>query len=84
MFSLRYYRRLIGNLRVLGHDDAGFVVEASYAVYATDVVDGTTEIFSAGKYRDKIVTAADGGLRFKEKVVIAHTSSIPKNLSVPL
>ena len=83
VFSLRYYRRLIGNIRVLEQNDGRFEVEANYAIYATDIVDGTTEIFSTGKYCDKIVTA-DGALKFKEKVVIADTASIPKNLSVPL
>ena len=83
VFSLRYYRRLISNIRILGQDEACHQVEANYAVYATDVVDGTTEIFSTGKYQNKIVER-DGVFRFKEKIVIADTASIPKNLSVPL
>ena len=84
VFSLRYYRHLISNIRVLGEEGADYETEANYAVYATDVVDGTTEIFSAGKYVSKVVTSEDGELHYKEKIVIADTASIPKNLSVPL
>ena len=83
VFSLRYYRHLVSNIRILAHDDAFYDVEAHYAVYATDVVDGTTEIFSTGKYVSKVIES-NGGFLFKEKVVIADTASIPKNLSVPL
>ncbi len=83
VFSLRYYRRLISNVRMLGSASGAHESEASYVVYATDVVDGTTEIFSTGKYQNTIVDA-DGILHFKRKVVIADTASIPKNLSVPL
>ena len=83
VFSLRYYRHLVSNIRILAHDDVFYDVEAHYAVYATDVVDGTTEIFSTGKYVSKVIES-DSGFLFKEKVVIADTASIPKNLSVPL
>ncbi len=40
VFSLRYYRHLVSNIRILAHEDAFYDVEAHYAVYATDVVDG--------------------------------------------
>ena len=83
VFSLRYYRHLISNIRILAHDDPYYDIEAHYAVYATDVVDGTTEIFSTGKYLSKVIASNDG-FHFKERVVIADTASIPKNLSVPL
>ena len=83
VFSLRYYRRLIGNVRVLRSGRGVHESEASYVVYATEVVDGTTELFSTGKYRNAIVEV-DGALRFQSKIVIADTASIAKNLSVPL
>ena len=83
VFSLRFYRRLISNVRVLGNASGVYESEASYVVYATDVVDGTSELFSTGKYRNAIVDI-DGTLRFRSKIVIADTASIPKNLSVPL
>ena len=83
VFSLRYYRRLIGNVRVLRSGRGVHESEASYVVYATEVVDGTTELFSTGKYRNAIVEV-DGALRFRSKIVIADTASIAKNLSVPL
>ena len=83
VISLRYYRHLVSNIRILAHDYTFYDVEAHYAVYATDVVDGTTEIFSTGKYVSKVIES-NGGFLFKEKVVIADTASIPKNLSVPL
>jgi hypothetical protein len=38
---------------------------------------------TAPKYQDKIVFEG-GAPKFKEKIVIADTSSIPANLSVPL
>ncbi|MBM3508951.1 MAG: aromatic-ring-hydroxylating dioxygenase subunit beta [Alphaproteobacteria bacterium] len=83
VFSVRYYRHLVSNVRVVGEAGGVYAVEAAYAVFATDQLDGITTVFSAGKYRDKVVFA--GGVpKFKEKVVIADTASIPANLSVPL
>ena len=83
VFSLRYYRHLISNIRIVGERDGVHDVHANYVVYATDVLDGTTIIFSAGKYEDK-VTFEGGAPRFVEKIVLADTYSIPSNLSAPL
>ena len=83
VFSLRYYRHLISNIRIVGERDGVHDVHANYVVHATDVLDGTTIIFSAGKYEDK-VTFEGGAPRFVEKIVLADTYSIPSNLSAPL
>ena len=83
VFSLRYYRHLISNILVVGEQDGVYDVHANYVVHATDMQDGTTTIFSAGKYQDKVLFV-DGTPKFKEKIVIVDTYSIPNNLSVPL
>ena len=83
VFSLRYYRHIISNIRIVGEHDGVHDVCVNYAVFATDVLDGTTIIFSAGKYEDKVVLE-NGAPRFKEKIVVVDTFSIPSNLSIPL
>ena len=46
-------------------------------------VEGRSEVFSAGEYRDKVVLA-NGEAKFREKIVVPDTFNIERPLAVPL
>ena len=45
--------------------------------------DGVSRLFSVGRYLDRVVFD-NGAPRFREKLVIADTSSIPTLLATPI
>ncbi|MGH7964032.1 MAG: anthranilate 1,2-dioxygenase, partial [Candidatus Binatia bacterium] len=60
--------------------------QANYAVFRTlldPVRYGSTEVYSAGEYRDTIVLT-NGTAKFKEKTVILDTCRIDSLLVTPL
>ena len=83
VYTRRLDRHLIGNVRVVGEQDGAHLVAANYVVHVTDILEGTTQLFSAGRYEDKVVFV-DGAPKFKEKIVIADTFSVTNNISTPL
>ena len=86
LFAAHFYRHLVSSIRVTGEDTGVFSVRSNYVVFRTaaDAVQyGTTEIYSAGAYHDKIVFEDDVA-KFREKIVIADTCKISSLLVTPL
>jgi 3-phenylpropionate/cinnamic acid dioxygenase small subunit len=82
VYGPRYMRRLVSNIRILGWKGGWLEVRANYAAFET-LRDELTRIFSVGRCHDKLVVA-DGGLKFKEKLVIFDSELIPNSLIYPL
>jgi len=82
IYNIHVDRHLISAIRYRGEDDGVHSVEANYAVFQTDQ-DGQSRLFSVGRYVDSIVVV-DGSFKFKDKLVIADTSSVPTLLATPL
>jgi anthranilate 1,2-dioxygenase small subunit len=81
-YNLHYDRHLVGRVRIAPAQADGWRLEASYAVYQTNL-EGQSRLFSVGRYRDRV--RLDGGrLRFCEKKVIVDTYSVPTLLATPL
>src|SRR5262249_7825949 len=58
LFAPHVYRHLVSAVRITGQDQEGVTVRSNYAVFrtATDPIQyGTTEVYSVGEYRDKII-----------------------------
>ena len=83
VYSLRYDRRVIGNVRVGVVRDGLYPVWATYIACTTDVVDGVTKLFSAGKYEAR-VALTEAGPRFKDLDVIVDTYSVDRQVALPL
>ncbi len=82
IYNIHQPRRMIGNVEILDARDGVLEVVANYAAYQTDA-EGVTRLFSVGQYRDTIVTEA-GALKFREKLVLLDTFSVPNLLAIPL
>ncbi len=82
LYNFHTDRHIVSSIRVRGKTNGAYDVSANYAVFQTNQ-EGATRVFSVGVYRDKIVFDGDVP-KFKEKVVIVDTASIPTLLSTPL
>jgi anthranilate 1,2-dioxygenase small subunit len=82
VYAPRYIRRLVSNIRILGWQDGELEVRANYAAFET-LHDELTRVFSVGRCHDRLVVV-DGGLKFKEKLVIFDSELIPNSLVYPL
>jgi len=82
IYNLHYPRHVVTNVEVLAARGEEYDVAAAYTVYQTDL-EGQTRLFSVGQYLD-VVVVADGGLRFREKIVVCDTFNIPNLLAIPL
>ena len=86
LFAPHYYRHLVSAVRMTGQADGVIAVEANYVVFRTmadPIHYGETEVFSVGKYLDKIVFV-DGQAQFQEKIVLVDTCRIQSLLVTPL
>jgi 3-phenylpropionate/cinnamic acid dioxygenase small subunit len=82
VYSPRYIRRMISNIRLIGWQDDLFAVRARYAAFET-LPDELTRVFSVGEHRDR-VAVVEGRLRFREKLVVFDSELIPNSLIYPL
>ena len=82
VFSQRYFRHLVSNVRVMGQEGEAHIVKSNYVVLQT-MQGEETKVFNAGQYVDKIILG-NGGAKFQEKVVIYDTIPIPDLLVVPI
>jgi 3-phenylpropionate/cinnamic acid dioxygenase small subunit len=57
-------------------------VEAPFALYQTDQ-EGETRLFATGLYRDRLV-GEEGGLRFRDKLILLDSFAVPSLLATPL
>ena len=82
VFSERYLRHLVTNVRVEGQEGEAWLVKSNYVVLQT-LQNEETKVFNAGQYVDKIVFD-NGSPKFQEKIVIYDTIQIPGLLVVPI
>jgi anthranilate 1,2-dioxygenase small subunit len=86
LFAPHAYRHMLGLVRVRGEDKLEVGARTNYAVFRTafdPIDDGTSEVFSVGEYRDRIIIV-DGVARFREKTVVVDTCKIHTLLATPL
>lgn len=83
VFSKRYDRHVVSNLSIKPGENGGYRMYANYLVGVTDVLDGTSTLFSAGKYDGQVVMV-DGEAKFKQLDVIIDTYCIDKQVAIPL
>jgi anthranilate 1,2-dioxygenase small subunit len=76
------YRHMLSGLTVEPIDSETVVLSSSYVVVKTGQ-DGTSAVYQAGCYRDRVV-ATPGGWRFKEKRVIYDTLRVQTLLATPI
>ena len=82
VYNIHYPRHIVTNVEVLASRGDEYDIAAAYTVYQTDL-EGQTRLFSVGQYLD-VVTFGEGGPRFRQKVAICDTFSIPNLLAIPL
>jgi anthranilate 1,2-dioxygenase small subunit len=81
-YSPHHSHRLLSNIRILGRAGDIVNVEATYALYHTNV-EGRSQLFGVGLYRDRLLVE-DKGLRFLEKIVVIDSFSITAFLAKPI
>jgi anthranilate 1,2-dioxygenase small subunit len=81
-YNIHTDRHLIGLPRIVGTEGAAGVVEASFAVFQTDV-EGESQLFATGLYRDTLVWAGSE-LKIADKLVLLDTFAVPRLLASPL
>ena len=82
VYNLHYDRHILSNVRVLEEANGVHLVHANWALFQTDI-EGTTRLFCTGKYIDQIVFLRDTP-KFKEKLVVLDTYSVPNLLATPI
>ena len=82
VFSQRYLRHLVTNVRVTGQDGDAYVVKSNYVVLQT-LQGEETKVFNAGQYVDRIVFG-NGDPKFQEKLAVYDTIQIPGLLVIPI
>ncbi len=82
VFSPRYLRHIVSNVRILGEENGAYLLQANFAVFQT-MQDEETKVFMVGKYRGRIVLTAEGP-KFNELLAIYDSSQIPGLLAIPI
>lgn len=82
MFSPRYLRHLVSNLRLLGQEGDAYLLQANFAVFQT-LLDEESKVFMVGKYRGRLVLTDDGP-KFQELLAIYDSLQIPGLLVIPI
>ena len=82
IYEKHFYRHIVSSIRILGEENGVYSVQSNYAVYQTKL-DGETKIFNSGRYFDKVIFE-NNKAKFKERVVVFDTLSIPTLLVTPL
>ena len=82
LYNLHTDKHVLSVVRVLGVDDGVWSVQANFSVYQS-TLDGETDLFAVGTYRDRVVFA-NGNPLFAEKIVINDTFAVARMLSTPI
>ncbi len=82
LYNLHTDKHVLGVIRVLGFSDGAWSVQANFSVYQS-TLDGETDLFAVGTYRDKVVFD-DSRPRFAEKLVVNDTFAVARMLSTPI
>ncbi|HEY2475137.1 MAG TPA: aromatic-ring-hydroxylating dioxygenase subunit beta [Candidatus Cybelea sp.] len=86
LYAPHRYRHIVGSVRVLSCDDGAIEARANYLVVRTalDAVRyGTSEIYSAGEYQDRVIIE-NNQARFAEKIVVSDTARVDTLLVTPI
>ncbi|MBM3599236.1 MAG: aromatic-ring-hydroxylating dioxygenase subunit beta [Alphaproteobacteria bacterium] len=83
LYAPRHLRHIVGNIRVGDHGGGGEIAVRSNFLVLQTLLDRPTEIFSTGRYLDKLVRQ-DGRLMFSERICVFDTVIIPNSLIFPL
>lgn len=83
MFAPRYLHLSITNTRALSIDGAEIRATANYTLIET-LVEETSRLQQAGRYRDVFVRSADGGLKLKERICIYDSVMVENCLVFPV
>lgn len=82
LYAPRAMRHITGNAVIRSCARNVLQAVTNYAVYES-TLDRTSEVFSVGRYIDRIVTE-DGRLKFAEKLCVFDTSLVPTSLIFPI
>jgi anthranilate 1,2-dioxygenase small subunit len=86
LYAPHYYRHMVSAIRILGRERSDILAQTNYTVFRTmadPIHYGETEVYSVGKYVDRIVFEEEKA-RFQEKIVIVDTCKIQSLLVTPL
>lgn len=81
-YNLHWDRHVIGPVRFVGCHGHRATIEASYALFQTDM-EGASRLFSVGRYRMEVVVEA-GLARIGKATVVADTGLVPTLLAAPI
>lgn len=83
VFQPHHYRHILGPTRILGDRSGTLHAETNFIVARTSVADGTTVIFSAGRYVDEIVFP-NATPKLESRIVVTDSDSIDMLLVLPI
>ena len=86
LYAPHRYRHIVSAVRILSCADRVIEARANYLIVRTaldPVRYGTSEIYSAGEYQDRVVVE-NGRARFVEKIVVADTARVDTLLVTPI
>ena len=82
LYNLHTDKHVLSVVRVQGSSDGVWSVQANFSVYQS-TLDGETDLFAVGTYRDKVVFD-NGHPLFAEKIVVNDTFAVARMLSTPI
>ncbi len=82
LYNLHTDKHVLGVVRLHGENGGVWSVQANFSLYQS-TLDGETDLFAVGTYRDKVVFKGDRPL-FAEKIAINDTFAVARMLSTPI
>lgn len=82
IYERHSYRHIIGMPSVRSEAEGMIVAETPFLIVRT-MRDGKMDLFAAGLYRDRLRQAADGGLRFAERIVVCDSPRFDTLVAIP-
>jgi anthranilate 1,2-dioxygenase small subunit len=82
VFEPHFYRHILSDSRVLAAEEDSLTLETSF-ICVRSMLDGRMDLFTAGKYVDRLVKQ-DGRCLFKSKTVVLDHSRIDTLIAIPL
>ena len=82
LYNLHTDKHVLGVVRVQGESDGVWSVQANFSLYQS-TLDGSSDLFAVGTYRDEVVFE-DGRPLFASKIVVNDTFAVARMLSTPI
>ena len=83
IYERQRYRHIVGLPTVTSVEGASARTDASFLVVRI-MRDGTMDLFATGRYLDQVEVAADGSLRFRERIVVCDSNRFDTLVAIPL